>query len=314
MTSEVSIGSLNTLNPYAAVKFAEKEGLNSTGLKLLETNPSHLKTSVRRASEYKEYSNWEDRLPRIAQYIQTLNITAVQEADPQSIEDIKGQLSENYAVACSYSHGDPNKNRFGNAIFYNKEVAQLISTSCIEFHPDGEPSSNTRRAAVASFKVNNLVVNVLSAHLKGYYTREPNLETRKARQETGLKELELYTKNFLELTGDVCVLAGDFNEPSSITFTSKNSDGTPGESITESSTRIALLEKHGFENLTVEGVTEPAKERRIDYVFARLAKTDLTLSPTNLRFDNLDMYPQASDHSLTGARLIISNASQKLEA
>jgi len=127
MSFSINIASYNVLSPYFAVKWGEKTGLNQKGLsvskKILRES-----TESKTLENWKTYSNWNQRIKKIAHNIELADIVCLQEITPRTIIDIL-KICQKYSVAGVAYHPNPSQNIcYGNAIVFNPKKAHLLQS------------------------------------------------------------------------------------------------------------------------------------------------------------------------------------------
>lgn len=274
----VSFATYNILHPYYAVKWAEKAGLNEAG-QAQAANVLRASTTASEPYTWKLYSNWDERCPKVARNIQLADIICLQEISRETLENLRYLTKREIAVSAYHSSSDPIQ-EYGNAILYRAKKASVVESFEI-VHQAGEW---TRSAACAIFKIDGRLIEVASIHLTGYFSRESDLEKKQKAKEGGYRELLTYVAGLEERENiDGIVIGGDFNEDQS----------EAGFDLY----RPGYLEGKGYRFDGNFAVTEPFKERRIDWLcYKPLDGREAALMPLQLESHQ----EPASDHLMTG--------------
>ena len=259
----------NLLNPYHAVKWKTAEGLNEAGA-----------------------DNWAEwRAEAVLANIKRsgFDVLCVQEVSEATLAWLKAH----FEVAHHALHEtDEPPGAHGVAVLYNPLTVELLAARTYSSRPtQGEAEGPERVASSADVRcrASGRALRVCSVHLKGYNPYETDPARRRASQRTGDQELQRYLEQASsELEGvDGLAFLGDFNEDQ-------------GELERESS-RQGVLMAQGFEWDGVVDITEPASGRKIDWVMYRALSDE---GEARLEHARPEQDLRASDHALTGARLL----------
>ena len=277
-----SIGSYNILNPFHAVKWRVEEGLNDIGLSI----PSEDLRDSTQSDLWKTYSNWNTRVYDISENLQKTDIVCLQEITYETLNKLL-DITEDYLLASeayqSSSSGlSPYSNFFGNALLYNARKIEFNDSFTVDY----QSGNMTRRAACGVFNIGEKTIQVASVHLTGYNPLESTFEKKQASKKYGYKELQTYIEKIKqrieESAMNALVIGGDFNED-------------PNEAKFDFY-RPEYLKNRGYFNDGNLGPTEPSKQRKIDWIFAKPITENFSLQTMNLE----KKQKQASDHLMTG--------------
>lgn len=277
----ISVASYNVLNPYHAVKWADAEGLNEKGL----LKPvKKLRASALSEKSWRSYSNWEERKERLRANLVLADIVCLQEIAHETIVSL---LPAGYGLACAaYHKADQKYKEYGNAIIYRQDAAFKVAS----FECRWTYEKSDRAAACAVFALGNYSILVASIHLTGYDPEESRREKMQEAKKRGYLELAAYVEQLEDAATrlDGIVIAGDLNED-------------PGESAAPLY-RMGYLAERGFRSDHNLLPSEPAKQRKIDWIFYKPLQQKLpaVLEPLSLETTQL----HASDHLMTGTRMI----------
>lgn len=276
-----SFATYNILNPYHAVKWAEKAGLNEKG-HALSNAELKASTTAPDANAWKQYSNWDLRRDILTENIQFAHIICLQEVALETIQQLQ-ELTKpkgyQLAIAAYHASSQPMQ-QFGNAILYRAQKVQLKETFEI-VHGTGETA---RSAACGIFQIGGKVIAVASMHLAGYYEGEKDPAKKQASKQAGFNELKTYVETLEKRAegADGIVISADYNEDLS-------------EAPFDLYRRKFLTEKkYQFDGN--ESVTEPSKNRRLDDVCYKPLKG--TVQQTSMGLEGIQR--RASDHLMTG--------------
>ncbi len=281
-SSICSFGTYNILNPYHAVKWQTKDGLNDEAM----FQPAQNLKKAAESLAWMQYSNWEERKNQVAINIMHASIICLQEVARGTLDDLEEVNSSYETALLACHHASTPFGKHGTAIVYDRYRAELLESHEVKF----EGCECTRSAVCATFKIQDKIIRVMSIHLKGYNPNEENVEKKETSKKIGLDELKTYVADAETDSEslDGIVIAGDFNED-------------PSEKIS-SFYRAGYLEKKGYisdKNITA---TEPGTGRRIDWIYYKPIKTkksSTTLSSLELEKDQI----QSSDHLMTGTEI-----------
>lgn len=281
-SSSCSFGTYNMLNPYHAVKWQTKEGLNAEAM----FEPNHKLKTAAKSLAWMHYSNWEERKKGVALNIRLASIVCLQEVATGTLSDLE-ELNENYKSAQLACHKASTPfSKHGTAIVYDARKAELIESHEVKF----KGGERARYAVSATFKIDDKIIRVMSVHLKGYDPYEGNADTKEESKKVGFNELEVYISDAEKDTDELdgIVIAGDFNEDPSEKYSPLY--------------RAGYLEKKGYicdNNLTA---TEPGTGRRIDWIYYKPLKTNGD-STTLASLDLENQQTKSSDHLITGTEI-----------
>lgn len=294
MGVSVTLASYNILNEYQAVKWGTEAGLSMAGK---EASRAELDEALSQGA-WKAYSNWEERLPFLAENIQQAAIICLQEVNQDRLEDIleylQGEDGESqYAIGSQafpqntdeLASKDPGM-FYGNVILYRKTELKLLDAG---HHPEDLKVNSGRVAAMAEFQLADKILRVMSCHLAGYWRENPDTKKKEQSQRAGwdqLKAHEEYLRSLPQDHLDALVIAGDFNE-----------DNCEASSPLY---RVGYLRDRGYLDDVNEAVTEPEKEARIDFVMVKPLQSPVELAPLYLESFQIGA---ASDHLMTGTRI-----------
>lgn len=277
-----SFATYNVLNPYYAVKWAEKPGLNEEG-RGLSREELKASTAAQDVNAWMGYSNWDQRCPEIAQNIQLADVVCLQEVSKETLDALMS-LTKGYRLAIAVYHAASRPmEQYGNAILYNAEKVRLRNA----FELTYSPNQWSRSAACGVFEIGGKVVAVASMHLAGYYSGEANPLKKQESKKAGFNELKTYVEGLEAAVEGVdgIVIGGDFNED-------------PGEELLDLY-RPGYLQRRGFLFDGNLAVTEPSKGRRIDWLCYKPLHANETVSLTSMGIEGVQK--QASDHLMTGS-------------
>jgi endonuclease/exonuclease/phosphatase family metal-dependent hydrolase len=263
----VTIGSLNVLHPYYAVKWYEKPGLNMEG----KTRGKEKCKLACETDEWTELHNWVERVPLIKKRICEADIVCLQEVDNVFVEDLQ---TDGYQLLVS-GFGKQTK-PFGNAIMCKTSGKLLESSTLIENKAD----------VVSTINIQGKKVKIASVHLDGYYRDEENQEKKDARKLAGfnqlLKDLEIFEENSEDV--DLFIIAGDFNEDT-------REEG-------KKYCRMDFLRDNGYSNDGYVVGTEPGGQK-IDWIFVKPGNNN-KITINSMKLENLE---NISDHSMIGTKI-----------
>lgn len=261
---DLKIATFNILNPYHAVKWGEKVGLNELGR---AQDPEELKAEAKKGN-WRPYTNWNTRKKRIAEALLLADIAMVQEIAEETLADLEA-LGVTFASVAYHREGGGGETH-GNAIAYNPSKVRLIDSGSIAY--------DTRKAATAQFACGNLVLSTASVHLKGYPPRKDYTGPIALVKEDGYLEVAAYADAIQ--SKDVTIIAGDFNED--------------WKDVADPC-RKRYLEQKGYVTTTSKSPTELSTGRKIDWIYL---KSDRKLDISDLSYEN-EQEP-ISDHFMTG--------------
>lgn len=278
----VRVGSYNILDPRLAVNWKQVEGLTDEG-KSCDTN--HLSRCVYQKN-WKQYSNWNTRKYDVAKNILKADLVCLQEVTQNTLNELSELTG--YAIGPEvYMDRGSIEESFGNAIVFNPKKVEWIK--------NGTPTSipfNLRRAATGFFKACGKTLQVTSVHLLGYNTKSQKKFDLDTRNE-GDSELNEYinkSKAYARQSqANVHIVAGDLNECPT--------DSTENNIRQRRYRRIDLLMNANMNLNGSELVTEPGKDRRIDWI---ASEQNVSLTRTDMELEK--QQTQASDHLMTGVK------------
>lgn len=250
--SELRVVSYNILSPYFAEVWQTKEGIKPN-------------------AEGKLVSNWDERSKKIIKNLKMshFDVACLQEVTPETGK----LLSKHFNCAAMFMHfDDPADRSYGNAIFYNPNSLQFLSSFAGD--SQGHPG---RRATGAVFldKQTAARVTVMSTHLKHFDCKAAWTE-RTVKAACGLRELERYLSlvDRFSRASSAVIIAGDFNED-------------PMQDDMGKISRHALIRSHGYKPDLQTLATRD--ERKLDWIYTN-KKSEVAALP--LRWP----HPEASDH------------------
>ena len=263
------VASFNILNPYHAVKWQTREGLDPDGA-----------------------DNWERH--RSARVLDTLrrvdfDICAIQELSERTRPVLKAEFAE----ACFATHwAEEEAGTHGTAIFYNRERLELLNSRAVRHALPDSPEGKWRCAALAELRDRSTghCFRALSVHLKGYNPYEEEIPEKRKQQQTGDRELASYlAAGLADPEGlDGALIMGDFNEDA------------PEFKARGATSRQGVLLEAGFQWDNFEDVTESATGRKIDWILYRPLSS---VAPQQISHKSFEQDRSASDHALTASVL-----------
>ncbi len=284
MSDKLRVATYNILSPFYAVQWGDQAGLNDSSK---QCTPVDLKLSTMDPNDddaWRVHSNWEStRCFDVAENIKLADIVCLQEVSSETLKKLE-QLLPDYAIANVAYHANIRPNSFGTAIVYKKDRLILKKS----FQLDYGTLKNRRSASCGIFDFNEHVIQVVSIHLKGYYSGEADHTKKQQSKKNGYNELLTYVKGVHDgdMKGiDVIVIAGDFNED-------------PCEKDLPLY-RPGLLQSYSYTSDNNLDATEPAKNRRIDWLFCHQLNHHQGMKLSNMELEK-NQKP-ASDHLMTGS-------------
>lgn len=224
-----------------------------------------------RNAEGKLVSNWNQRSKKIIKNLKKshFDIACLQEVTPETGK----LLSRHFNCAAIFMHfDDPADRSYGNAIFYNPNSLQFLSS----FAADSQ-SHPGRRATGAVFldRDTSARITVMSAHLKHFDYKTSTTE-RTVKAACGLRELDRYLSviDTFSRSASAVIIAGDFNED-------------PDQDDLGTMSRHALIRSRGF--IPDQQTLCTRDERKLDWIYSD-SRSEIAMLP--LRWP----HPDASDH------------------
>lgn len=277
---EIRIGSFNILNPYHAVKWKTIGGLTKVAEKL---DPKNLRASIE-TPDWVIHSNWSERKEPVSENLSLSDIICLQEVATSTLADIQEQnIHLANAIIC-FHEATSEEGKHGTAILYNPSKAILLESHEITYEDEWY-----RKAACATFEIQGRIVRVVSVHLKGYNPLENDVEKKQKSKIPGFEELKVYLADAESNTEGVddIIIAGDFNED-------RSEENLPNY-------RPGYLEDNGYANDGNYSISEPLKERKIDWIYHKNLSKQHLVELTSLNLE--DKQVPASDHLMIGTNI-----------
>ncbi len=308
--NQVSFASYNILNPCSAVKWKTVEGLTKEAK---DIDKFELRAIVKQGGDqWKKHSNWNERKPFIIKNIINIDadVLCLQEVCMENVEELEKELIGYQFCKIVYDQYDTLKNpdaRFwiGCVIIWKSDKLELIGKPKII---KNENQVDPRIHLCLSLKLlnsdnsDNLIFTIACVHLSGYNPEDPVDRKRKNAKKglNGLKNVyDQMEKMGKDYRSNIFVIAGDFNEDETETETDFS--------------RVKFLEEKGYEHDKCMIMTEPSKDRKIDWILFKVLSGkmynlksaafypvvfQLLLKPCDLHLDE-------SDHLITATCLNI---------
>ncbi len=250
--SDLRVVSYNILSPYFAEVWKTPEGTIA--------NP-----------DGQLVSNWSQRSKKIVKNLKMshFDIACLQEVTPETGK----LLSKHFNCAAMFMHfDDPADRSYGNAIFYNPNSLQFLSSFAAD--SQGHPG---RRATGAVFldKLTSARITVMATHLKHFDCKAAWTE-RTSKAACGLRELDRYLSviDKFSRASSAVIIAGDFNED-------------PVQDDMGRLSRHARIRAQGF--IPDQQTLATRDDRKLDWIYANKR---CEIVPLPLRWP----HPEASDH------------------
>lgn len=277
------LATYNVLHPFYSVEWAEQAGLSPLADGLSKEELRILAGDEENG--WKNYSNWEERCPKISENIQMADIVCLQEISRETLAALMA-LAPEYALASEAYHPSRTPAReFGNAILYKKGRVQLSEGYQIL---QGDLHAG-RAAACAIFEIFGKKIKVASIHLSGYDPLERNIKRKIGHKKRGFHQLKYFAEELERNNEGIhgIFIAGDLNED------------TSEKSLPYY--RQGYLITQGYEWDRHEAATEPSTGRRIDWLFYKPTVSDATYKLIPMNFEENQLH--ASDHLMTGTAI-----------
>jgi endonuclease/exonuclease/phosphatase family metal-dependent hydrolase len=293
--SSTTIATWNVIHPYWGANFFEKEALTQEGLLLGQEVIREAITN----NDWQQYNNWsQGRSEEVIEMVKAFSpdILSLQELSQEMTVDIVEGL-DRYSIAVEDYHlgVDPvGEKTFGNVTIYNDTVT-LLDTFYLEY----DTGDCVRKSPVSIFDLAGRIVYVVNVHLKGYWTKNPNLIERQEQKITGYNELKTYyeaieikIQDEEDYKPDGIIINGDFNQ------------GPPEQNFPYY--RPKYLVDHGFKMDTNSQTTRPKSGQQIDWVFYKnVTEFGLAQEITPMNWEAIQnvMEEKPSDHYMSARKI-----------